>query len=212
MSTGSGRRPTAPGRPAVPAHLAAHAGALIELSRQAARLEQWGERLAGVLLAGGRLLAAGNGGSAAEAQHLAAELVGRYRRPRRPLSAIALTPDACSLTAIANDFGWTQGLARQVLAHGRPGDVLVALSTSGASANVLEAVRAASEVGMRTWGLTGPAPNPLHGICDEALAFPGTTAVVQEMHLVAVHLLCDTVDAIAAARGAGLVRHLPEAG
>jgi D-sedoheptulose 7-phosphate isomerase len=194
------------------AHLAAHASALQELSRQAGRLEDWGERLAEVLLAGGRLLTAGNGGSAAEAQHLAAELVGRYRRPRQPLSAVALTADGCSLTALANDFAWEEGLARQVLAHGRPGDVLVALSTSGASANVLEAVRAASEVGMRSWALTGPAPNPLHELCDEALAFPGTTAVVQEMHLVAVHLLCDTVDAVAAARGTRLTQRLSEAG
>ena len=165
-----------------------------------------------MLLAGGRLLAAGNGGSAAEAQHLAAELVGRYRRPRRPLSAIALTPDACSLTAIANDFGWTEAMARQVVAHGRPGDVLIALSTSGASANVLEAVRAARDVGVRTWALTGAAPNPLASLSDEVLAVAGPTAVVQEMHLVAVHLLCDAVDAIVARRGAGPPRRLEEAG
>jgi D-sedoheptulose 7-phosphate isomerase len=194
------------------AHLAAHARALLELSQQAARLERWGVRLAEVLLAGGRLLAAGNGGSAAEAQHLAAELVGRYRRRRQPLSAIALGADLSSLTAIANDFGWAEGLARQVLAHGRPGDVLVALSTSGASANVLEAVRAAREAGVRTWALTGAAPNPLHGLCDDALAFSGPAAVVQEIHLVAVHLICDVVDAITAGGRSRLPRSLPEAG
>jgi D-sedoheptulose 7-phosphate isomerase len=195
------------------AHLAAHARGLLALSQQAARLERWGERLAEVLVGGGRLLAAGNGGSAAEAQHLAAELVGRYRRPcRRPLSAIALGADLSSLTAIANDFGWAEGMARQVVAHGRPGDVLLALSTSGASANVLEAVRAARAGGVRTWALTGPAPNRLHALCDDAVAFPGPAAVVQEMHLVAVHLICDVVDAIVAGSGRELSRRLPEAG
>jgi D-sedoheptulose 7-phosphate isomerase len=194
------------------AHLAAHARGLLALSQQAATLERWGERLADVLLAGGRLLAAGNGGSAAEAQHLTAELVGRYRRRRRPLSAIALGADVSSLTAIANDFGWAEVMARQVAAHGRPGDVLLALSTSGASANVLEAVRAARAGGVRTWALTGPAPNPLHALCDDAVAFPGPAAVVQEMHLVAVHLICDVVDAIVAGSGGELPQHLPEAG
>jgi phosphoheptose isomerase len=176
-------------------HLDAHLRGLRELTREVARLDSWADRLAAVLLGGGRLLTAGNGGSAAEAEHLAAELVGRYRRRRRPLSAIALTSDARSLSAIANDFGWSQGMARQVLAHGREGDVLIALSTSGESANVLEAVRAARQVGMTTWALSGPAPNPLHRLCHEALAFPGSTAAVQEMHLLAIHLLCEVVDA-----------------
>lgn len=175
-------------------HLNAHLRGLRELTRAVERLDSWGERLAATLLAGGRLLTAGNGGSAAEAEHLAAELVGRYRRSRRPLSAIALTADGRSLSAIANDFGWSQCMARQVLAHGREGDVLIALSTSGESANVLEAVRAASQAGMATWALSGPAPNPLHGLCDEALAFPGSTPAVQEMHLLAIHLLCEVVD------------------
>jgi D-sedoheptulose 7-phosphate isomerase len=190
-------------------HLAAHAQALLALAGEVERVEAWGARLAAALLAGGRLLAAGNGGSAAEAQHLAAELVGRYRRARAPLSAIALTPDTCSLTALANDFGWTQALARQVQAHGRQGDVLIVLSTSGESANVLEAVRSARQIGVRTWGLTGSAPNPLHRLCDEALAFSGPAAVVQELHLVAIHLLCDAVDAIAASASR---RPLTEAG
>ncbi len=194
------------------AHLAAHAQAVRELSRRSATLDGWGGRLAEVLLGGGRLLAAGNGGSAAEAQHLATELVGRYRVSRQPLSAIALTSDTCSLTAIANDFGWRLGLARQVLAHGRPGDVLIALSTSGASANVLEAVEAGREVGMATWALTGPAPNPLERLSDEALAFPGPTAVVQEVHLVAIHLLCEAVDAAVTGAGRPQARRLLEVG
>jgi D-sedoheptulose 7-phosphate isomerase len=192
-------------------HLADHVSAVMALALELERLDTWGRRLAEVLLGGGRLLTAGNGGSAAEAQHLAAELVGRYRRPGRPpLSAIALTMDTCSLTAISNDFGWNNGLARQVQAHGRPGDVLIALSTSGRSANVLAAVHAAREAGLTTWGLTGPAPNQLHRLCDEAVAVPGPGPVVQEVHLVAIHLLCEAVDAIAA--GAAPKRPLSEAG
>lgn len=185
---------TMDGRTAARLHLRAHLDGMRELARSVERLDSWGERLAAVLLGGGRVLACGNGGSAAEAEHLAAELVGRYRRSRRPLSAIALTADGRSLSAIANDFGWSQGMARQVLAHGRPGDVLIALSTSGESANVLEAVRAARQTGMATWALCGPVPNPLHRLCDEALAFPGATPAIQEMHLVAIHVLCEVLD------------------
>jgi D-sedoheptulose 7-phosphate isomerase len=191
-------------------HLAGHLRALQELARGAELLESWGQRLATVLVRGGRLLTAGNGGSAAEAAHLSTELVGRYRRARRPLSAISLTADGPSLSAIANDFGWSQGLARQVLAHGREGDVLIALSTSGESANVLEAVRAAREAGIVTWGLSGPAPNPLHQLCDEALAVPGRAAAVQEVHLVAIHLLCEVLDAAVA--GLPLEARFPDAG
>jgi D-sedoheptulose 7-phosphate isomerase len=190
-------------------HLAEHARAMLALASQVDRVQDWGLRLGAALLDGRRLLTAGNGGSAAEAQHLAAELVGRYRKSRAPLSAIALTPDACTLTAIANDYGWADALARQVEAHGRRGDVLIALSTSGESANVLAAVRTARQLGLRTWGLTGAAPNPLQALCDEALALSGPTAVVQEMHLVVIHLLCAAVDAVATA---DVERPLPEAG
>ena len=205
---GTGRR-ARPGMLGGARHLAEHAHALLALTGQVETIEAWGARLAAVLLDGGRLLTVGNGGSAAEAQHLASELVGRYRRERAPLSAIALTAESASLTAIANDYGWPEALARQVRAHGRRGDVLVALSTSGESANVLEAVRAARAIGVRTLGLTGVAPNALHRLCDEALAFPGPTAVVQEMHLITIHLLCETVDAIATAASR---RALTEAG
>ena len=114
-------------------HLAALDAALRDLRGQAAVLECWGARLARVLADGGRLLAAGNGGSAAQAQHLTAELVGRYRDDREPLSAIALCTESPALTAIANDYGVAEVFARQVRAHGRPGDVLLALSTSGGS-------------------------------------------------------------------------------
>src|SRR5215212_5251014 len=117
----------------------------------------------------GRLAVAGNGGSAAEAQHLAAELVGRLRDERTPLSAIALTADSSAVTAISNDYGYDEVFARQVRAHGRPDDVLLAMSTSGRSPNLLTAVRAAADAGLRTWAMTGPAPNPLAEACEEAL-------------------------------------------
>jgi phosphoheptose isomerase len=154
-----------------------------------------GGRLAGVLGGGGRLLAAGNGGSAAQAQHLTAELVGRYHGERRALSAIALHADTSALTAIGNDYGAEQAFARQVRAHGRDGDVLLALSTSGRSPNLLRAVEAARQAGVQAWGFTGPAPNPLQEMCDEALAVDAPrTATVQEAHLVLLHLLCESVD------------------
>ncbi|MDX6703584.1 MAG: hypothetical protein QOF26_3810 [Baekduia sp.] len=161
-----------------------------------ARAEDWGARLAGRLAGGARLLAVGNGGSAAEAQHLTAELVGRFEHERAALSAICLHGDTSSLTAIANDYGIEEAFARQVRAHGRSGDVLVALSTSGRSPNVLAAARAAHECGLSVWALTGRGPNPLTDLCDEAIAFDAERpCTVQELHLVAVHVVCAAVDA-----------------
>jgi type III pantothenate kinase len=178
------------------AHLAALDAALRTLRGERQRLDGWGEWLAErLLLGGGRLLAVGNGGSAAEAQHLTAELVGRFGTERRPLSAFPLHADGSALTAIANDYGADQVFARQVEAHGRPGDVLVALSTSGRSENVLRAVEAANRLDLTTLAITGPGPNPLSELADEALACAAdSAATVQEMHLVAVHLLCGAVD------------------
>jgi phosphoheptose isomerase/glycosyltransferase involved in cell wall biosynthesis len=161
----------------------------------AARLDRWGRRLADVLRRGGRVLAAGNGGSAAEAQHFTAELVGRYRSERRPLSAICLSAETSSLTAIVNDYGDAEVFARQVQAHGRSGDVLVLLSTSGRSPNVLAAARRGREAGLHVWALTGPGPNPLAELADESLCVPAVeVSVIQEAHLVLVHALCDVVD------------------
>ncbi|HEY8480442.1 MAG TPA: SIS domain-containing protein [Spirillospora sp.] len=155
----------------------------------------WGRILARVLRDGGRLLACGNGGSAAEAQHLTAELVGRFERERLPLSAIPLHGDASSTTAIANDYGAVDVFARQVQAHGRPGDVLVCLSTSGASPNVIAAARRARAAGVTAWALTGPGPNALTEACDDAVTVEAAaTATVQEIHLAAVHLLCGAID------------------
>jgi D-sedoheptulose 7-phosphate isomerase len=170
--------------------------ALRGFRRSAARIAAWGQRLAAVLSSGGRLLAAGNGGSAAEAQHLTAELVGRYLSERPPFSAIALHAETSSLTAIGNDYGADAIFARQVHAHGRPGDVLMLLSTSGRSRNLTEAAKAGHASGVITWGLTGRAPNPLAVLCDEAIAVDADqAATVQEVQLVAIHQLCTAVDA-----------------
>ncbi|KNB54073.1 D-sedoheptulose-7-phosphate isomerase [Streptomyces caatingaensis] len=165
-------------------------------AEKAATAHHWGARLAAVLSAGGRLLAAGNGGSAAQAQHLTAELVGRYREDRPPFSAIALHADTSSCTAIVNDYGPDELFARQVRAHARPGDVLVLLSTSGASGNLLAAAAAGRAAAAEVWALTGPAPNPLADAGHERLCVEAaTTATVQELHLVAVHMMCDAFDA-----------------
>ena len=181
-------------------HVEALVGALTGLDTSC--LGRWGAQLAQVLGSGGRLLAAGNGGSAAQAQHLTAELVGRFSAERRALSAIALHAETSSLTAVGNDYGFEEIFARQVRAHGRHGDVLVVLSTSGASRNLLAAAREARAAGMRTWALTGPVPNELAEACDEHLGVDAPAATVQECHLVAVHLLCARLDeTLATAQG-----------
>lgn len=189
----------------LPAHVDELCAALAALRTRADTITSWGERLAAVLDAGGRLLAAGNGGSAAEAQHLTAELVGRFDGERRPMSALCLSAETSSLTAVLNDYGRDEVFARQVEAHGRPGDVLVLLSTSGRSPNVLRAAERARETGVAVWAMTGAPPNPLADLADEALAVMArTTAVVQEIHLVALHAMCAAVDAhLPAGRGAG---------
>jgi D-sedoheptulose 7-phosphate isomerase len=182
-------------RSVVDDHLDGLGVTLAALRTHAPRLSSWGTELAGRLRRGQRLLAAGNGGSAAEAQHLTAELVGRYRGEREPLSAIALHADTSTMTALGNDYGFTEIYARQVRAHGRPGDVLVLLSTSGRSENLLAAAEVARSLGVTVWSVTGADPNPLADLSDEAVCLPGATPSVQEAHLVAVHLLCEMVDA-----------------
>lgn len=170
--------------------------AVASLDAQAEVLERWGRTLAERLPAGARLLAAGNGGSAAEAQHLTGELVGRFLEERCPFAAVSLCSDSATLTAVVNDYGGEEMFARQVEGHGRPGDVLVLLSTSGRSPNVLAAAERGRRCGLTVWGLTGPAPNPLAEACDEALVIDApTTAAIQEAHLVAVHALCAVLDA-----------------
>jgi D-sedoheptulose 7-phosphate isomerase len=179
-------------------HVASLTAALGSLGAQVETLDRWGRLLAEVLCGDsrGRLLAAGNGGSAAQAQHLTAELVGRYRADRPPFSAICLTAETSSLTAIANDYPADELFARQVEAHGRAGDVLVLLSTSGRSPNIVAAARRARECGIRTLAITGPAPNPLAAAADDAVCIDSPwTATVQECHLVALHLVCAAFDA-----------------
>jgi D-sedoheptulose 7-phosphate isomerase len=193
--------------PLARAHRGAALAALAASGPALDRVAGWGRELAERLPAGARLLAAGNGGSAAEAQHLTAELVGRFRGERPPFSALALHADTSAVTAIANDYGVAELFARQVQAHGRPGDVLVLLSTSGRSPNLLAAADRANALGITTWALTGPAPNPLAARCSEAAAIPApSTSAIQEVHLVAVHVLCLAFDTalatMPAARGA----------
>lgn len=141
---------------------------------------------------GNKVLVCGNGGSAADAQHFAAELVGHMRRERRPYPAIALSSDPSVVTAIGNDYGWNAVFARQVAAHGRPGDVLLAISTSGRSENVLAAILEAKTcVGMRAIALVGGAPDGIVDECDVVLSVPSQdTQRVQEMHTVILHTLC----------------------
>jgi D-sedoheptulose 7-phosphate isomerase len=187
-------------RPAAMPTGAAHVDALVEaLTVCGPALTQttqhWGRELADRLSRGHRMLVAGNGGSAAQAQHLTAELVGRYRDDRPPLSAIALHAETSTLTAVLNDYGAEEVFARQVTAHGRPGDVLVLMSTSGRSPNVLCAAQAGRAAGLTVWAMTGRRPNPLAAVAHETLAVDGpSTATVQEVHLVALHLVCAALD------------------
>ncbi|WP_334685561.1 D-sedoheptulose-7-phosphate isomerase [Arthrobacter sp. CAN_A2] len=176
-------------------HLRAVTPALESLALNAGTLAGWGVEMADRLLAGRRLLAAGNGGSAAEAQHLTAELVGRFDGEREPFSAISLHAESSAVTAIANDYGFDHLYARQVSAHGRPGDILVLLSTSGRSPNLLHAVDAARSAGITTWALTGAGPNPLTECVDDFVAVDAQSANAQEGHLIALHAICRAFDA-----------------
>ena len=178
-----------------PEHLEALGAAIGQLAEDLPRVERWGRQLALVLVEGGRLPAVGNGGSAAQAQHLTSELVGRYMEDRPPFSAIALHADTSALTALVNDYGADEAFARAVRAHGRPGDVMVALSTSGRSPNVLAATAAALSLRIHVLALTGPGPNPLAEGADEAICVTGMTPTVQEVHQVVIHLLCGAFDA-----------------
>lgn len=166
--------------------------------------------LVSALRGGGKALAFGNGGSAADAQHFAAELVGRFERERDPLPAIALTTDTSALTAIGNDYGFDRIFARQVEAHGAPGDVALAISTSGNSPNVLEAVAAARRLGVTTIGLCGAPGCELCRAVDVAISVSADgTASVQEAHLAVEHALCRAVDAALAPSDGALDRAAP---
>ncbi|MDB4962301.1 MAG: Phosphoheptose isomerase [Myxococcales bacterium] len=174
--------------------------ALIESARVHAALDpaaiaHAAELMRDAVLAGKKVLLCGNGGSAADAQHIAAELVGRFVVERRPLPAIALTTDTSALTAIANDYGYEHVFSRQVDALGAPGDVLIAITTSGTSKNVVAAVEVARARGMKVIGLTGAKGAAFVASCDGGVAVPATvTARIQECHIIIGHLLCEVLD------------------
>ncbi len=147
------------------------------------------------LQADGKLLFMGNGGSASDSQHLAAEFVGRYEKERRPLAAIALTTDTSILTAVGNDYGFEKIFERQIEALGKKGDILFAISTSGNSKNVLQGVRKAKELGLYTIGFTGGMGGELKSLVDLALVIPSKkTSRIQESHILIGHILCECVD------------------
>jgi D-sedoheptulose 7-phosphate isomerase len=149
------------------------------------------------LRAGGKLMLAGNGGSAADAQHIAGEFLSRFRFDRHPLPAIALTTDSSVLTAVGNDYGYEQLFERQLRGLGRRGDVFIAISTSGKSPNVLAALRAAREIGVTTVGFTGTAPGAatMLPLCHHVLAAPSDdTPLIQQIHITAAHAICEIVE------------------
>ena len=149
----------------------------------------------GSLRTGGKLLVAGNGGSAADAQHLAAEFLSRFLVDRRPFPALALTTDTSVLTAVGNDYGFEHVFERQVRGLGRPGDVFLAISTSGRSPNVLRALAAARDVGLVTIGFSGAAETEMRPLCRHLLAVASReTAIVQQIHMVAGHAICALVE------------------
>jgi D-sedoheptulose 7-phosphate isomerase len=149
------------------------------------------------LRAGGKVMLAGNGGSAADAQHIAGEFLSRLRFDRHPLPALALTTDSSVLTAVGNDYGYAQVFERQLRGLGRQGDVLIAISTSGKSPNVLAALAAAREIGIITVGFTGTAPGAaaMRSLCDYVLAAPSDdTPLIQQIHITAAHAICEIVE------------------
>jgi D-sedoheptulose 7-phosphate isomerase len=164
----------------------------------AAPVARAGALLAACLKAGGKALACGNGGSAADAQHFAAELINRFEIERPPLAAVALTTDSSTLTSIANDYAYQQVFAKQVRAIARRGDVLLAISTSGNSANVMEAMRVAHDMGVRVIAMTGNGGGKMAALVsgeDVHICVPHkTTARIQEVHLLVLHCLCDLID------------------
>ncbi|MEI7481265.1 MAG: D-sedoheptulose 7-phosphate isomerase [Elusimicrobiota bacterium] len=172
-----------------------HISAARALTAQWGLVGQIASAVAGAARKGGKVLICGNGGSAADSQHIAAELVGRFKKERRAISALALTTDTSILTALGNDYSFDKIFARQVEAHGRRGDVLIAISTSGSSPNVLSAVNKARETGLTVVGLLGRDGGTIKPACDLALVIDNAdTARVQEMHILAAHIICGLVE------------------
>ena len=170
------------------------------------------DRAAKSIGAGGKLLLAGNGGSAADAQHLAGEMLSRLNYDRAPAAAIALTTDSSVMTAIGNDYGFEQVFERQVRGLGRKGDVLIAISTSGRSPNILRALAAAREIGLGTIGLTGRTGGEMPAFCDVCLRAPSdSTPLVQQIHITAGHIICGLVEEQLFPRKAAAQRHVAPA-
>jgi D-sedoheptulose 7-phosphate isomerase len=171
--------------------------ALIDLMERdmAPLIAEMGSLISAALTNGNKLLVMGNGGSAADSQHFVAEIVGRFKMERKALPAIALSTDTSILTAIGNDYGFESIFSRQVEALAKPGDIVVGLSTSGNSPNVLKALNAAREQGCRTIGLLGKDGGNIKAICDLALVVPSTdTPRIQEGHITIIHIVCDLVE------------------
>jgi D-sedoheptulose 7-phosphate isomerase len=165
------------------------------VTEQAEQVAAVARLLAGTLQEGGKILLFGNGGSAADAQHLAAEFVNRFRIERPPLAALALTTDTSILTSIANDYDFLEVFVKQVRALGRPGDVALGLSTSGNSANVVKALEVARQLGLKTLALSGGEGGPVAAAAELAIVVPsGSTPRIQEVHITIGHVLCDLVD------------------
>ncbi len=179
----------------IDAILTAHDRAIASIRRLAPQIHEAAERMLRVLGHGGQIYICGNGGSAADAQHFAAELAGRFERERRGLPAIALTTDTSALTSIGNDYGFEHIFRRQLEALATPGELLVAISTSGNSANIVETVRFAREHNIQTVGLLGRDGGKLATMVDVPLTIPlDNTARVQEAHIVILHMLCEAVE------------------
>ena len=179
----------------IESYIAKHQSALSQLLANAADIEAFAQRCISALSRGNKLLICGNGGSAADAQHMAAELVGRFIADRPALAAIALTTDTSALTAIANDYGYEDVFSRQVAGLARADDVLLAISTSGQSASVLAACETARSLGCKVLGLSGRDGGALTEACDAIVVAPATeTAHIQECHIVVIHLLCALIE------------------
>ena len=167
----------------------------LEDEAQLAAIAAIAEATTQTLRAGGKILLAGNGGSAADAQHIAAELVGRFAFDRAPLPAIALTTDTSALTAIGNDYGFDSVFERPLRALGRKGDLFIGISTSGRSPNVVAALRAAREIGIASVGFTGTKGASMSALCDHILIAPSDdTALIQQLHITAAHAICGLVE------------------
>lgn len=159
------------------------------------KIEQAAEAVVSSISSGGKLLIFGNGGSAADSQHIAAELVGRFKKERKAIAAVALTTNTSTLTAIGNDYGYDATFSRQVEAIGKRGDVALAISTSGKSQNVMAAVRKAREMGIKTIALTGGTGGPLAKECDIAIVVgSGDTPRIQESHILIGHIICELIE------------------